>query len=83
MKHQDSLAIRIAADRRLRFCEARAQEQFLDIVGRIDIDSSRDMTTVVFVVESAVDDMKIVNSVVKRTIHQGVELDESSVWFDT
>jgi len=57
MEDENGLSGSISADRRFRLKGIGAQKKLFDSSGRIDIESARDMTTVVLVIKPAVNDV--------------------------
>lgn len=55
MEDQDSFLCRISANAMFRFSLIRREEELLNSSGRINVDSTRNMSTVVLVVKAAVD----------------------------
>lgn len=57
MEDENGLSGSISTDRRFRLEGISAQKKLFDSSGRIDIESTRDVPTVVLVIKPAVDDV--------------------------
>lgn len=68
MEDQNSLFRAITTDRRLGLCQTRTEQKLFQRSRRVDIDSARDMSTIIFIVETAVDNMERHNLVVVFTV---------------
>lgn len=77
MENENCFSSRVTTNRWLRFRQARAKQQLFDSSGRIDIDSSRDMATVILIVKTAINNVIVMNLRVVFAINKSVELDVS------
>ena len=77
MEDQNCLSSAVAADRRPRLCQALTKKQILDTAGRVDVDSTTDVSTSVLIVEATVNDMEALNHIVVSTVKKIVQLPES------
>lgn len=57
MEDENGLSRSISADRRFRLKGIGTQKKLFDSSGRIDIESARDMPTIVLVIKPAVNDV--------------------------
>jgi hypothetical protein len=65
MEHKDSLPCVVAAYRWSGFSQAGTEKEVLNGRGGVDINSTWYMPSVIFIVESTVDDMKVSDVIVK------------------
>lgn len=74
MEDKNGLLLSVAADRRPWLGHTSAQEHLFYSRSGVHVDSARHMATVIFVIEPTVDNVKVANLVVERTVQNGVQL---------
>ena len=79
VEDKDRLPSLIPAYARSRFGQAGSQEQFFYRSRSIDIDSARDMSTIIFIIEPAVYHMEVGDKVVILAIHESIQLQQNSI----
>ncbi len=74
MEHENGFPRLVAAYRRPRFSQAMSEKKFFNGGGGVDIHGTRYMASVILIIKSAIDDMKISDMVIEPAIKERVQL---------